>query len=273
MLLLVVVLMMIPLHFLPGGRQMSPIQVEVLLCGTSPNSSSEFFQTSQDENLDPLPRKEMPDVAEVESPDVQNRPSSSMNDNLKCSSSNRRTFVTVRESVTHSWSNKFFFSSSEILDRDDLGNNYDDDLTSLAWLQDANLLRNIAPCSRPLVNPRRFKELTNCGIDDDTMDCCSNDSCDSFQDGTNLQGNFPHREKKPQLSFSSLIFMAIENSTEKSLPVKSIYDWITKNFPYFKDARPGWKNSIRHNLSFNRYFKNSTCTDQNTKVSGRLAMR
>lgn len=241
---------------------MSPIQVEVSLCsGASPNSSSDFFQPSQDENLDPLSRKELSRGVVGESPDVRIC-SSSTNNNL--------TFVTVGESAVRSRSNKFFFGSSEILDRDDVCNDYDDDLTSLAWLQDANLLRNMAPCPKSTVDPRRFTKSANCGIDDDATDCYSNDSCDSFQDIRNLRSDFPREAKKPQLSFSSLIFMAIENSAEKSLPVKSIYDWITKNFPYFKDARPGWKNSIRHNLSFNRYFKNSTCTERNAKVSGHL---
>lgn len=66
---------------------------------------------------------------------------------------------------------------------------------------------------------------------------------------------FVHTNSKPPLSFSSLIFMAIENATEKALPVKEIYAWIVKHFPYFKTAPTGWKNSVRHNLSLNKCFQ------------------
>lgn len=63
-----------------------------------------------------------------------------------------------------------------------------------------------------------------------------------------------HTHNKPPYSFSSLIFMAIEGSTEKALPVKEIYAWIVQHFPYFKTAPAGWKNSVRHNLSLNKSF-------------------
>jgi forkhead box protein N len=61
--------------------------------------------------------------------------------------------------------------------------------------------------------------------------------------------------RKPPYSFSSLIFMAIEDSPNKKLPVKDIYNWITERFPYFRNAPLGWKNSVRHNLSLNKCFK------------------
>lgn len=63
-----------------------------------------------------------------------------------------------------------------------------------------------------------------------------------------------HTNNKPPYSFSSLIFMAIESSNEKALPVKEIYAWIVQHFPYFKTAPTGWKNSVRHNLSLNKSF-------------------
>ncbi|KAG7518104.1 forkhead box protein N2-like [Solea senegalensis] len=59
---------------------------------------------------------------------------------------------------------------------------------------------------------------------------------------------------KPPYSFSSLIFMAIEESPDKRLPVKDIYDWIVNNFPYFRTASGGWRNSVRHNLSLSKSF-------------------
>lgn len=64
-----------------------------------------------------------------------------------------------------------------------------------------------------------------------------------------------HITNKPPYSFSCLIFMAIEDSERKALPVKEIYSWIMDHFPYFKTAPTGWKNSVRHNLSLNKCFQ------------------
>jgi forkhead box protein N len=59
---------------------------------------------------------------------------------------------------------------------------------------------------------------------------------------------------KPQLSFACMIFMAIESSPTKMLPVREIYSWIMSRFPFYKSAPSGWRNSIRHNLSLNKCF-------------------
>ncbi|KAL3213887.1 hypothetical protein MRX96_007297 [Rhipicephalus microplus] len=64
-----------------------------------------------------------------------------------------------------------------------------------------------------------------------------------------------HVTSKPPYSFSCLIFMAIEESAGKALPVKDIYAWILGHFPYFQRAPTGWKNSVRHNLSLNKCFR------------------
>ena len=60
---------------------------------------------------------------------------------------------------------------------------------------------------------------------------------------------------KPPLSFACMIFMSLESSPTKTLPVKQIYEWIQWKFQYYTTASPGWKNSIRHNLSLNKCFK------------------
>lgn len=73
---------------------------------------------------------------------------------------------------------------------------------------------------------------------------------------------------KPPLTLSCLIFMALEESKDKCLPVREIYEWIENNFSFYKTSEnSGWKSSIRHNLSFSKCFKKM---DRNESVLYRL---
>lgn len=119
----------------------------------------------------------------------------------------------------------------------------DDELTNLNWLHEStNLLTNFSLGSEglPIVSPLYDIE---------------GDDVPSFGPACYQNTEKKSATSKPPYSFSLLIYMAIEHSPNKCLPVKEIYSWILDHFPYFATAPTGWKNSVRHNLSLNKCFQ------------------
>ncbi|KAF6321133.1 forkhead box N2 [Rhinolophus ferrumequinum] len=119
----------------------------------------------------------------------------------------------------------------------------DDELTNLNWLHEStNLLTNFSFGSEglPIVSP--LYDIEGDDVPSLGPSCYQNPEKKSVT-------------SKPPYSFSLLIYMAIEHSPNKCLPVKEIYSWILDHFPYFATAPTGWKNSVRHNLSLNKCFQ------------------
>ncbi|XP_072311273.1 forkhead box protein M1 isoform X2 [Eucyclogobius newberryi] len=70
------------------------------------------------------------------------------------------------------------------------------------------------------------------------------------------------QSERPPYSYMTMIQFAINSKPSRRMTLKEIYMWIEDNFPYFREvAKPGWKNSIRHNLSLHDMFLRETSAD------------
>ncbi|CAN9508448.1 unnamed protein product [Ophioblennius macclurei] len=80
--------------------------------------------------------------------------------------------------------------------------------------------------------------------------------------GKENQGTAPHQKPgagaegvRPPYSYMAMIQFAINSKPSKMMSLREIYTWIEDHFPYYRNvAKPGWKNSIRHNLSLHDMF-------------------
>ena len=61
-------------------------------------------------------------------------------------------------------------------------------------------------------------------------------------------------QPKPPHSYIALISTAILSSPGKKLTLTEINKFLVRNYEFFQGDYQGWRNSVRHNLSFNKCF-------------------
>uniref|UniRef100_G3SRL1 Forkhead box K1 n=1 Tax=Loxodonta africana TaxID=9785 RepID=G3SRL1_LOXAF len=96
-------------------------------------------------------------------------------------------------------------------------------------------------------HPLRFQSVTRLQR---ARVCCKAAS----EQQADASGGTARDESKPPYSYAQLIVQAISSAQDRQLTLSGIYAHITKHYPYYRTADKGWQNSIRHNLSLNRYF-------------------
>uniref|UniRef100_A0A3B4V5E6 Forkhead box protein M1 n=1 Tax=Seriola dumerili TaxID=41447 RepID=A0A3B4V5E6_SERDU len=124
----------------------------------------------------------------------------------------------------------------------------DDSLTNIQWLG------RMSTCA---FEPDPTKQMTNKEN--------QNSISQTFQaQSTQIDGEAVQQpmSERPPYSYMAMIQFAINSRKNRRMTLKEIYTWIEDHFPYFREvAKPGWKNSIRHNLSLHDMFIRETSLD------------
>jgi hypothetical protein len=73
---------------------------------------------------------------------------------------------------------------------------------------------------------------------------------------------YRYHDAKPPYSYAALITFAINSSQRRRMTLSDIYNWISSNFPYYRDAGTGWKVGARSFLGLCEWLKHATDQDK-----------
>ncbi|XP_054480413.1 forkhead box protein M1 [Anoplopoma fimbria] len=143
-----------------------------------------------------------------------------------------------------------------------------------------------SPDAKPLTGIKALNKELECGPLDDSltniqwlgkMNTCTfeTDAAKQMADKENVNSDSQAQSalidaeavqqpmsERPPYSYMAMIQFAINSRKSRRMTLKEIYMWIEDHFPYFREvAKPGWKNSIRHNLSLHDMFIRETSPD------------
>jgi hypothetical protein len=126
-----------------------------------------------------------------------------------------------------------------------------DELTNLAWLTSINTTVNNGLIPKLFVSTSQMQVNFLLSAKKDGHARKEKDSAISAR---RRYKKSMKRYCRPSCSYANLIAMALKNSPTGFLQVNDIYRYIEQEYPFYKTAPDGWKNSIRHNLSMNDNF-------------------
>ncbi|XP_076732109.1 forkhead box protein M1 isoform X1 [Maylandia zebra] len=153
----------------------------------------------------------------------------------------------VKAETTRSFPGDKLLTEIKPLNKDVNCGPFDDSLTDLKWLG------RMSTCA---LEPNSTKQLSSKE---------NQNSLQTFQaHNTHTSAEAPQQpiSERPPYSYMAMIQFAINSRKNRRMTLKEICMWIENNFPYYRDvAKPGWKNSIRHNLSVHDLFIRETSPD------------
>ncbi|XP_051976870.1 forkhead box protein M1-like [Xyrauchen texanus] len=123
------------------------------------------------------------------------------------------------------------------------------------------------PLDDSLTNIQWLGKMSSDGLESKTDQTCPSkdnpSSCHQLQQLPRIPEEVKDpQSERPPYSYMAMIQFAINSKKNRQMTLKEIYNWIEDHFPYFRSvAKPGWKNSIRHNLSLHDMFIRETSPD------------
>ncbi|XP_069020972.1 forkhead box protein M1 isoform X2 [Embiotoca jacksoni] len=143
------------------------------------------------------------------------------------------------------------------------------DAKPLTGIKPLNKDVNCGPLDDSLTNIQWLGKMSTCALEPDPAKQMANK--ENQNPSQTLQAQNTHMDaepaqqptsERPPYSYMAMIQFAINSRRNRRMTLKEIYMWIEDHFPYYRDvAKPGWKNSIRHNLSLHDMFCRETSQD------------